>query len=119
MLTRLWKSYAYWAHSRVNAHNTQVCMDETADVLLAYKMNGKELSPDHGYPIRLIVPGYIGGRMVRRERERERERESRRRGESSPLFLRRFKLLRYLSLSDKYCSRLPRTLHYSTAANTI
>ena len=42
-------------------------MDETADVLLAYKMNGKELSPDHGYPIRLIVPGYIGGRMVRRE----------------------------------------------------
>lgn len=39
-------------------------MDETADVLLAYKMNGKELSPDHGYPIRLIVPGYIGGRMV-------------------------------------------------------
>lgn len=40
-------------------------MDETADVLLAYKMNGKDLSPDHGYPIRLIVPGYIGGRMVR------------------------------------------------------
>lgn len=39
-------------------------MDETADVLLAYKMNGQELSPDHGYPIRLIVPGYIGGRMV-------------------------------------------------------
>lgn len=39
-------------------------MDETADVLLAYKMNGKDLSPDHGYPIRLIVPGYIGGRMV-------------------------------------------------------
>lgn len=42
----------------------QVCMDETADVLLAYKMNGKDLAPDHGYPIRLIVPGYIGGRMV-------------------------------------------------------
>lgn len=48
--------------------HAQVCMDETADVLLAYKMNGKELAPDHGYPIRLIVPGYIGGRMVRRER---------------------------------------------------
>lgn len=39
-------------------------MDETADVLLAYKMNGEDLAPDHGYPIRLIVPGYIGGRMV-------------------------------------------------------
>lgn len=48
-------------------------MDETADVLLAYKMNGKELAPDHGYPIRLIVPGYIGGRMVRRERARKGE----------------------------------------------
>lgn len=44
----------------------QVCMDTTADVLLAYKMNGEELAPDHGYPIRLIVPGYIGGRMVGR-----------------------------------------------------
>ncbi|CAM9726362.1 unnamed protein product, partial [Hapterophycus canaliculatus] len=43
----------------------EVCMDETADVLLAYKMNGKDLTPDHGYPIRLIVPGYIGGRMIK------------------------------------------------------
>lgn len=42
-------------------------MDPMADVLLAYKMNGNELTPDHGYPIRLIVPGYIGGRMVRPE----------------------------------------------------
>lgn len=52
--------------TRANNARAQVCMDETADVLLAYKMNGKELAPDHGYPIRLIVPGYIGGRMVRR-----------------------------------------------------
>ena len=44
-------------------------MDSMADVLLAYKMNGAELTPDHGYPIRLIVPGYIGGRMVRQKKK--------------------------------------------------
>lgn len=30
------------------------------DVLLAYEMNGKPLPPDHGFPVRLVVPGWIG-----------------------------------------------------------
>ncbi|GIJ45192.1 sulfite oxidase [Virgisporangium aliadipatigenens] len=30
------------------------------DVLLAYEMNGEPLPPDHGYPVRVIVPGWIG-----------------------------------------------------------
>ncbi len=30
------------------------------DVLLAYEMDGEELPPDHGYPVRLVVPGWIG-----------------------------------------------------------
>ncbi|MER6101543.1 sulfite oxidase [Streptomyces sp. NPDC001832] len=30
------------------------------DVLLAYEMNGEPLPPDHGYPVRLIVPSWIG-----------------------------------------------------------
>jgi DMSO/TMAO reductase YedYZ molybdopterin-dependent catalytic subunit len=29
-----------------------------ADVLLAYKMNGHDLSPEHGFPVRAIVPGW-------------------------------------------------------------
>src|SRR5438876_3601367 len=29
-----------------------------ADVLLAYKMNGSELPPQHGFPLRAIVPGW-------------------------------------------------------------
>ena len=29
-----------------------------ADVLLAYKMNGSELPPQHGFPVRAIVPGW-------------------------------------------------------------
>ena len=27
------------------------------DVLIAYHMNGQDLTPDHGYPLRAIVPG--------------------------------------------------------------
>ncbi|MFE7383810.1 sulfite oxidase [Streptomyces zhihengii] len=30
------------------------------DVLLAYEMNGEPLPPDHGHPVRLIVPGWVG-----------------------------------------------------------
>ncbi|KAK5815604.1 nitrate reductase [Linnemannia elongata] len=43
----------------------QRAMDEYFDVLLAYEMNGERLAPDHGYPLRLIVPGCIGGRAVK------------------------------------------------------
>jgi DMSO/TMAO reductase YedYZ molybdopterin-dependent catalytic subunit len=30
------------------------------DVLLAYEMNGAPLPPDHGYPVRLVVPSWVG-----------------------------------------------------------
>ncbi|MYV55226.1 molybdopterin-dependent oxidoreductase [Streptomyces sp. SID3212] len=30
------------------------------DVLIAYEMNGEPLPPDHGFPVRLIVPSWIG-----------------------------------------------------------
>ncbi|GIH80122.1 sulfite oxidase [Planobispora longispora] len=30
------------------------------DVILAYEMNGRPLPPDHGHPVRLVVPGWIG-----------------------------------------------------------
>ncbi|MGW4425234.1 sulfite oxidase [Streptosporangium sp. NPDC004631] len=30
------------------------------DVILAYEMNDRPLPPDHGYPVRLIVPSWIG-----------------------------------------------------------
>jgi len=35
------------------------------DVLLAYEMNGELLPAEHGYPIRLIVPGVVGVRNVK------------------------------------------------------
>ncbi|MEV4355544.1 sulfite oxidase [Nonomuraea sp. NPDC049625] len=30
------------------------------DVLVAYEMNGERLPPDHGFPVRLVVPGWVG-----------------------------------------------------------
>lgn len=40
-------------------------MDPGCDVLIAYMQNGRLLQPDHGYPVRIIIPGHIGGRMVK------------------------------------------------------
>ncbi len=37
----------------------------TPGVLLATHMNNQPLLPDHGFPIRTIVPGYIGARSIK------------------------------------------------------
>ena len=35
------------------------------DVLLAYEMNGRPLEPQHGFPVRLLVPGWYGMTQVK------------------------------------------------------
>lgn len=38
---------------------------DPAPAMLAWKMNGEELTPEHGFPLRGLVPGYIGARSVK------------------------------------------------------
>lgn len=40
-------------------------LNPRADILLAYEMNGETIPRDHGYPIRVIVPGVVGARNVK------------------------------------------------------
>jgi nitrate reductase (NAD(P)H) len=41
------------------------CLDPNRGVMVAHKMNGEALEPDHGKPLRIIIPGQIGGRSVK------------------------------------------------------
>lgn len=43
----------------------QKALDRASDILIAYMYNGEMLSVDHGFPVRIIIPGYIGGRMIK------------------------------------------------------
>lgn len=40
-------------------------MDRRGDVLLAHTMNGQPLPVDHGFPLRVVVPGHVAARSVK------------------------------------------------------
>lgn len=42
------------------ARSLTVAQARAADALLAYEMNGAPLPPQHGFPLRLVVPGWYG-----------------------------------------------------------
>ncbi|KAH1096865.1 hypothetical protein J1N35_013786 [Gossypium stocksii] len=43
----------------------ELAMDPAQDIILAYMQNRELLTLDHGFPVRIIIPGFIGGRMVK------------------------------------------------------
>lgn len=51
----------------VQYYQRSLSIDEATreEVLLAYQMNGESLQPQHGYPLRLIVPGWYGMTSVK------------------------------------------------------
>lgn len=54
-------------------------MNPENDVILAYEMNALRLPPDHGYSVRVIIPGYVGGccvKWLRRIRVSDKENDS-------------------------------------------
>ncbi len=42
-----------------------VCIVVVGDVILAYEMNGEPLPREHGFPVRVVVPGHVGIRNVK------------------------------------------------------
>lgn len=51
----------------VAAYGVSIGMEKARepDVLLAWAMNGESLAPEHGAPLRLVVPGYAGVRSAK------------------------------------------------------
>lgn len=45
-----------------DGYSTSVTIEEALkdDVILAYRMNGKTLTPEHGYPVRMVLPEKYG-----------------------------------------------------------
>lgn len=57
-------SYARWSAPRY-VKDLPVSRLTEHGALLAYELNGKPLSPEHGFPVRLFVPGYYGTNSVK------------------------------------------------------
>ena len=47
------------------ARSLALCEATRPEVLLAYEMNGRALEPQHGFPLRLVVPGWYGMTSVK------------------------------------------------------
>ena len=46
-------------------YSRSLAMTKSKDVIIAYQMNGEEISRDHGFPLRVVVPGHYGMAWVK------------------------------------------------------
>ena len=42
-----------------------IAIEKAADALIVYRMNGEDLTPDHGFPVRVVVPGHYAMASVK------------------------------------------------------
>jgi DMSO/TMAO reductase YedYZ molybdopterin-dependent catalytic subunit len=58
--------YGEFGGVRVEAYVKDMPIDRlNEDVLIAYEMNEQPLAPEHGFPARLVVPGFYGTNSVK------------------------------------------------------
>jgi DMSO/TMAO reductase YedYZ molybdopterin-dependent catalytic subunit len=58
--------YGEFAGVSVDAYVKDLPIERvTSEVLVAYEMNGEPLAPEHGFPARLLVPGFYGTNSVK------------------------------------------------------
>ena len=66
---RVFKDYKHVQFEGADGYGASVpiekALDERGDVLLAYQMNGEPLLRDHGFPVRVIIPGHVAARSVK------------------------------------------------------
>jgi DMSO/TMAO reductase YedYZ molybdopterin-dependent catalytic subunit len=67
--TYVWSTgadYGEYAGVSVDEYVKDLPLERVAsDVLIAYEMNGAPLAPEHGFPARLLVPGFYGTNSVK------------------------------------------------------